>query len=82
MNPIKDFLSTLTSPRTAERYRAALDEFADGYTHTTGGSVEWNLLTAVEVRDYLAYLQTVKRLSPASVNLRLAARATRLAGCR
>ncbi|MEW6179156.1 MAG: tyrosine-type recombinase/integrase [Chloroflexota bacterium] len=73
MNPIEDFLSTLTSPRTAERYRSALDEFTEWYTSTTGAGVDWNLLTAVEVKDYTAYLQTVRRLSPASVNLRLAA---------
>ncbi|WP_062158985.1 tyrosine-type recombinase/integrase [Bellilinea caldifistulae] len=73
MNPMDEYLATLTSPRTAERYRAALNEFADWYTQTTGASVDWNLLTAVEVKDYTAYLQTVRRLSSASVNLRLAA---------
>ncbi|GAP09646.1 site-specific recombinase XerD [Bellilinea caldifistulae] len=73
INPIDEYLATLTSPRTAERYRAALSEFADWYTQTTGASVDWNLLTTVEVKDYTAYLQTVRRLSPASVNLRLAA---------
>ena len=73
MNPIEDFLSTLTSPRTAERYRSALDEFAGWYTQTVGQQPDWNLLTAVEVKDYTAYLQTVRRLSPSSVNLRLAA---------
>ena len=73
MNPIADFLSTLTSPRTVERYRAALDEFAAWYNQTNQTEPDWNLLTAFEVKDYLAYLQTVKRLSPSSVNLRLAA---------
>lgn len=70
---IDSFLSTLTSPRTVERYRSALAEFSHWYTQTNGAEPDWNLLTAVEVKDYLAYLQTVKRLSPASVNLRLAA---------
>lgn len=73
MNPIDNFLSTLTSPRTVERYRAALEEFTAWYRQANGGEVDWNLLTPVEVKDYLAYLQAVRRLSPASVNLRLAA---------
>ena len=73
MNPIDDFLTTLTSPRTAERYRAALEEFTAWYRQTNGTEPDWKLLTPVEVKDYIAYLQTVRRLSPASVNLRLAA---------
>ncbi|WP_322510204.1 tyrosine-type recombinase/integrase [Anaerolinea sp.] len=73
VNPIDDFLKTLTSPRTVERYRAALKEFTTWYSQTLGQQPDWNLLTAVEVREYLTYLQTVRRLSPASVNLRLAA---------
>jgi integrase/recombinase XerC len=73
MNPMDDFLSTLASPRTAERYRAALEEFTAWYRRTNGGEVDWNLLTPVEVKDYLAYLQSVRELSPASVHLRLAA---------
>ncbi|GIV65469.1 MAG: tyrosine recombinase XerD [Bellilinea sp.] len=70
---LDEYLSTLTSPRTAERYQAALEEFATWYAQTIGQPPDWKLLTAVEVKDYLAYLQTVRRLSPASVNLRLAA---------
>lgn len=73
MNPIEEYLSTLASPRTAERYRAALDEFAAWYSQTIGQPLDWGLLTAIEVKDYLAYLQTVRRLSPSSINLRLAA---------
>lgn len=73
VNPIDDFLKTLTSPRTVDRYRAALGEFMTWYSQTLGQQPDWNLLTAVEVREYLSYLQTVRRLSPASVNLRLAA---------
>lgn len=73
VNPVDDFLSTLTSPRTVERYRSALGEFSCWYRQTSGADPEWSLLTAVEVKDYLVYLQTVRRLSPASVNLRLAA---------
>ncbi len=67
------FLSSLNSPLTAERYRAALNEFAAWYRQTIGQPLDWGLLTAVEVKDYLAYLQTVRRLSPSSINLRLAA---------
>ncbi|NPV86273.1 MAG: tyrosine-type recombinase/integrase [Anaerolineae bacterium] len=73
MNPVTDFLSTLTSQRTIDRYRAALEEFAAWYRQTNGTEPDWQLLTAVEVKDYIAHLQAVRRLSPASVNLRLAA---------
>ena len=73
MNLLDDFLSSLTGPRTVERYRAALDEFAGWYIQTNGKEPDWPLLTAVEVKDYLAYLQSVRRLSAASINLRLAA---------
>ncbi len=73
MNPLDDFLATLTSPRTVERYRAALDEFTRWYAQTSGREPDWHLLTAVEIKDYLAYLHSVRRLSAASVNLRLAA---------
>ncbi|GAP06128.1 hypothetical protein ATHL_00974, partial [Anaerolinea thermolimosa] len=31
MNPIDDFLATLTSPRTVTRYQAVLDEFTAWY---------------------------------------------------
>jgi len=34
MNPIDDFLSTLASPRTVARYRAALEEFTAWYRRT------------------------------------------------
>lgn len=68
-----DYLSTLSSPRTVARYRAALEEFGVWYRRANGAEPDWQLLTPVEVKDYIAYLQTVRRLSPASVNLRLAA---------
>ncbi|WP_448335915.1 hypothetical protein [Bellilinea sp.] len=62
MNPIDDFLSTLASPRTAARYRAALEEFTAWYRRTNGAEPDWNLLTPVEVKDYTAYLQSVRGL--------------------
>lgn len=73
MTSIEDFLATLTSARTVERYRAALEECTAWYQQTNGAEPDWQLLTAVEIKDYIAYLQSVRRLSPASVNLRLAA---------
>ncbi len=73
MNLIADFFSTLSSPRTVERYRTAPEEFTAWYRQTNSAEPDWNLLTTVEVKDYIAYLQIVRRLSPVSVNLRLAA---------
>lgn len=69
MNPVDDFLSILTSRGTAERCRAALQEVTAWYRQANGTEPDWNLLTSVEVRDYTAYLQSVRHLSPASVNL-------------
>lgn len=73
MNPLDEFLSTLASQRTVDRYRAALEEFVRWYAQTDGKEPNWPLLTAVEIKDYLSYLQGVRRLSPANVNLSLAA---------
>lgn len=73
VTPLDDFLSTLASSRTVERCRAALDDFTPWYVQTSGREPDWRLLTAVEIKDYLANLQGVRRFSAASVNLRLAA---------
>lgn len=67
------FLSGLHSPRTQERYRAALEEFAAWYERTFGEKPDPALLTDLEVRDYIAHLQTVRMLSPSSIHLRLSA---------
>ncbi|WP_322794770.1 tyrosine-type recombinase/integrase [Thermoflexus sp.] len=67
------FLSGLHSSRTQERYRAALEEFAAWYERTFGEKPDPALLTDLEVRDYVAHLQTVRRLSPSSIHLRLSA---------
>ena len=67
------FLSGLHSPRTRERYRAALEEFAAWHERTFGEKPDPTLLTDLEVRDYIAHLQTVRRLSPSSIHLRLSA---------
>jgi integrase/recombinase XerC len=67
------FLSGLHSSRTQERYRAALEEFAAWYERTFGEKPDPTLLTDLEVRDYIAHLQTVRRLSPSSIHLRLSA---------
>jgi site-specific recombinase XerD len=70
---MKNFLDSLSSPRTQERYRAALEEFAAWYERTFGEKPDPALLTDLEVRDYIAHLQTVRRLSPSSIHLRLSA---------
>ena len=77
-DPINDFLSTL-SVRTRQRYQAALADFSawyrdnECYAQTNGEDPDYELLSPVEVQDYVQYLQTVRRLAPASINLRLAA---------
>ncbi len=70
---LKSFLDSLSSPRTQERYRAALAEFAAWYERTFGEPPDPALLTDLEVRDYMAHLQAVRKLSPSSIHLRLSA---------
>ncbi|MDT7947166.1 MAG: tyrosine-type recombinase/integrase [Thermoflexus sp.] len=70
---VESFIAGLASERTRERYAAALSEFADWYRQTFGESPDPELLTEVEVRDYISHLQTARRLSPSSIHIRLAA---------
>jgi integrase len=58
---------------TRRRYGDALREFAEWYRATYGESPDIRLLTPQEVREYISYLTTVRRLKAASVNVRLAA---------
>jgi len=70
---VEAFLSGLHSPRTQDRYRAALAEFASWYRQTFYDDPDPALLTDLEVRDYVAHLQAVRKLSPSSIHLRLSA---------
>jgi len=70
---MKSFLDSLSSPRTRDRYQAALEEFAAWYERTFGEPPDPALLTDLEVRDYVAHLQAVRKLSPSSIHLRLSA---------
>jgi site-specific recombinase XerD len=69
---MESFLAPL-SPRTRERYRAALEEFAAWHRGTFGEAPDPALLTDLEVRDYVAFLQGARKLSPSSIHLRLSA---------
>jgi integrase/recombinase XerC len=70
---VQSFLTALSSPRTQDRYQAALSEFAAWYRQTFRDDPDPALLTDLEVRDYVAYLQAVRKLSPSSIHLRLSA---------
>jgi len=70
---MKSFLDSLSSPRTRDRYQAALEEFAAWYERTFGEPPDPALLTDLEIRDYVAHLQAVRKLSPSSIHLRLSA---------
>jgi site-specific recombinase XerD len=70
---VRDFLDSLFSPKTQELYRAALEEFAAWYKRAFGEPPDPMLLTDREVRDYVAYLRAVRRLSPSSIQIRLSA---------
>jgi site-specific recombinase XerD len=70
---VGSFLDSLFSPKTQELYRAALEEFAAWYERAFGESPDPTLLADSRVRDYVAYLQVVRRLSPSSIQIRLSA---------
>ncbi|WP_322508131.1 tyrosine-type recombinase/integrase [Anaerolinea sp.] len=70
---IYEFLDTIPSPKTQEAYRIALEDFSAWYYQTNHEPVQWELLTQQEIKDYIAFLQTVKRYKPASVNVKISA---------
>jgi site-specific recombinase XerD len=70
---VRGFLDSLFSPKTQELYRAALEDFAVWYERAFGKPPDPTLLVDMEVRDYVAYLQAVRRLSPSSIQIRLSA---------
>jgi integrase/recombinase XerC len=70
---VGSFLDSLFSPKTRELYRAALEEFAAWYERAFGESPDPTSLADPQVRDYVAYLQVVRRLSPSSIQIRLSA---------
>ena len=67
------FLKSLNSDRTKKHYGAALREFRDWYVGSYGVEPDATLLTDEEVRDWRSHLVTVRRLSAATVNQKLAA---------
>ncbi len=69
---VKEFLKGY-SGITQRRYQDALQDFADWYRATYGEPPDIRLLTPQEVREYVSYLLSVRRLQAASVNLRLSA---------
>ncbi len=69
---VEAFLADL-SPLTRDRYRSALEEFARWYRSSYGEDPDIRLLTPQEVRDWMAHLQSVRKLKAASIQLRLSA---------
>lgn len=61
------------SPYTVSGYVADLGKFASWFEKTNGETMQLRDVTPVDVRDYKAHLQTVKKFKPATINRRLAA---------
>ncbi len=57
---------------TVARYAASLRSFEEWYRQSYSDAPDAKLLTEIEVRDYRAYLMTVKGYKAATVNTRLA----------
>ncbi len=61
------------SAHTVRGYTAALRDFAAWFAQSTGAPLAPAAVTQADVRQYRQYLQTVRRLAPATVNRHLAA---------
>jgi len=64
------------SPRTVELRLSDLEDFVAWFEETTGKSFEPVAVTPLDVRDYRAYLQTVRQLKPNTVNRALSSLST------
>jgi len=61
------------SPYTVRGYVRDLEKVASWFEKTNGGAMRLRDVTSVDVQDYKAHLQTVKRYMPSTINRRLAA---------
>ncbi|MFV2044552.1 MAG: tyrosine-type recombinase/integrase [Anaerolineales bacterium] len=61
------------SPYTVRGYVADLERFGRWFEKTNGGGLRLRDVTPVDVWDYKAHLQTVKKFKSATINRRLAA---------
>lgn len=76
-SPISEWLAYLQqqgkSVRTVQGYSTDLADFARWYRESFGEEPRATAVLARDVEDYKAYLQTVRRAAPRTVNRRLAA---------
>ena len=70
---VEPFLKSLNGERTRKSYAAALEDFRRWYVGSYGVEPDASMLTDEEARDWRAFLATVRRLSAATVNQKLAA---------
>jgi site-specific recombinase XerD len=61
------------SPYTVRGYLRDLNKFAAWFESTNGEPMRLRDVTPIDVRDYKAHLQTVKKYKPSTINRRLAA---------
>ena len=61
------------SPYTVRGYMTDLKRFVAWFEKTNGEPMRLRDVTPADVRDYKAYLQTIKRFNPATINRHLAA---------
>lgn len=61
------------SPSTIKGYRRGIDHFATWYEQSTGEAFTPSMVIPRDVRDWIAFQQTVEGARPATINQRLAA---------
>jgi integrase/recombinase XerC len=64
-------LAKEASPKTVVNYLADLEHFARWFASANGQPLTLPDLTPTDLRDYKAYLRTVERRQPATINRRL-----------
>lgn len=59
------------SLKTIEAYTQAVMEFQDWYSETTGQPFKAELVTPLDLRDYISWLATTQKQSPRTINKKL-----------
>jgi len=68
-----NFIESLPSQRTARAYKEDLADFARWFEQTNGQELRPELVTNIDLKEYLTHMLQVRGLKPSTINRRLAA---------
>jgi integrase/recombinase XerC len=69
LNPFLDTLGT----KTARAYREDLNDFSRWFRESNDKELTADIITSLDLKDYLSHMLTIRGLKPATINRRLAA---------